>query len=98
MRCSADRKLRSNLSSNPALRYQFKGAMKRFDTVAQTCNAKACSAAHVPGISYGKSWTAVAYCDGDRLRIGPNLDPLSCCLAMMKSVIQSFLHHPVQAY
>ena len=65
-----------SLSPHAALRYHFKGALQCFNTVAQTPDAKACSAARVRVIVFEKSRTAVAHGDYDRLCIRPNLDTL----------------------
>ena len=95
--CVSDRKPGSNLRSYVALRYKFKGAFQSFDPVAQTRDAKARSAARIRASVIDKSRTAIAYSDDDRLAISPNLNALPYCFPMMKSVVQSFLHDPVQA-
>ena len=68
--------LRSNLSADVGLRYEFKGTLESFDTVAQTRDAKAYSAARVLVIAIDKSRTAIAHRDDDRLCISANLDAL----------------------
>ena len=85
------------MSSNVALRYDLKGALESLDAVAQAGDAKASSTAKVAGSIIDKSRTAIAYSDDNRLCIGPNLDTLLHCFPMMKSIVQSFLHDPVQA-
>jgi hypothetical protein len=79
------------------LRYEFERAFERLYTVTQAGDAEACPAARAHRTAIDGSRAAIAYNDDDRLCFGPDLDALADCFSMMKGVVQSFLHDPVEA-